>query len=72
MSAWRRSRLPSATLASRPDVLATPHIGGVTPEASRHQALETVRQVAAILSGSAPAGAVNAGAASRLHRQART
>ena len=42
-------QMPSPRLAARFDVLATPHIAGVTPEANGHQALETVRQVAAIL-----------------------
>lgn len=59
-------RLPSPRLAVRNDVLATPHIGGVTPEAIRHQALETVRQVAAILAGDFPPGAVNADRATRM------
>jgi len=59
-------RMPPVALASRPDVLATPHIGGVTPEATRHQAMETVRQVAALLRGMIPPGAVNAEAAVRF------
>jgi len=53
-------QMPSARLAGRPDVLATPHIGGLTRAAADHQALETVRQVASILSGVVPEGAVNA------------
>lgn len=53
-------QMPSARLAQRPDVLATPHIGGLTRAAADHQALETVRQVASILSGVVPEGAVNA------------
>lgn len=59
-------QMPSPRLAARRDVLATPHIAGVTPEANRHQALETVRQVAAILAGEIPPGAVNADRATRL------
>jgi len=59
-------RMPAPRLASRDDVLATPHIGGVTPEAIRHQALETVRQVAAILAGEIPPGAINPDRAIRL------
>ena len=35
---------PSPHLARRPDVIASPHIGGLTPQALDHQALETVRQ----------------------------
>ncbi|MCC7276067.1 MAG: hydroxyacid dehydrogenase [Alphaproteobacteria bacterium] len=61
-------QMPSPHLAARPDVLATPHIGGLTPGAIAHQALETVRQVAAVLKGTAPPGALNADAAHRLAR----
>jgi len=59
-------QMPSPWLAARPDVIATPHIGGLTPQAIAHQALETVRQVAAIVRGEAPPGAVNAARATRL------
>ena len=59
-------RLPAPRLAMRAGVLATPHIGGVTPEAIRHQALETVRQVKAILVGEIPPGAINPERATRL------
>ena len=61
-------QMPSLSLARRPDVIATPHIAGRTPQAVAHQALETVEQVRVILQGVAPVGAVNAGATSRLHR----
>ena len=53
-------QMPSLALAARADVVATPHIGGLTREAAEHQAMETVRQTAAILRGEAPVGAVNA------------
>ncbi len=53
-------QMPTPRLAARPNVLATPHIGGLTRPAIEHQSLETVAQVAAILSGRAPKGAVNA------------
>jgi D-3-phosphoglycerate dehydrogenase len=59
-------QMPAPALAGRPDVIATPHIGGLTREAAEHQALETVRQVEAILRGEAPAGAVNADHSTRL------
>ena len=59
---------PSSFLAGRPDVIATPHIGGMTPEAMEHQALDTVRQVAALARGEMPDNAVNAAAALRLSR----
>ena len=52
-------QMPSAALAKLPNVIASPHIGGLTPQAIEHQALETVRQVAAIIKGEAPTGAVN-------------
>jgi len=53
-------QMPSPDLAAHPNVVATPHIGGLTPQAIEHQASETVRQVAAIIKGEAPVGAVNA------------
>ena len=59
-------QMPSPHLAARPDVLATPHIGGLTTEAIEGQALETVAQVAEIVQGRAPAGSVNADTAHRL------
>ncbi len=59
---------PSAFLARRPDVIAVPHIGGMTPEAMEHQAMDTVRQVAALARGEMPDNAVNAVAARRLER----
>lgn len=58
-------QMPSPELASHPLVIATPHVGGLTPPASEHQAMDTVRQVRAILAGAMPAGAVNAEQASR-------
>lgn len=62
---------PSPALASHPKVIATPHIGGLTPQATAHQALETVAQVAEIIKGRAPKGSVNADRASRLSRMGR-
>ena len=59
-------QMPSPALASHPRVIATPHVGGLTPEAIAHQALETVAQASDILQGRMPPGAVNAGQASRL------
>lgn len=61
-------QMPSPALAQRPDVIATPHIGGLTPEAIQHQAFDTVRQVEALVAGRLPPGAVNADAAKRLSR----
>jgi D-3-phosphoglycerate dehydrogenase len=59
---------PSPHLAARLDVIATPHIGGLTPEATEHQAFDTVAQVAALVDGELPRGAVNADAAFRWRR----
>ena len=53
-------QMPMPELAKLSNVIATPHIGGLTPQAIEHQAAETVRQVASIIKGEAPAGAVNA------------
>lgn len=61
-------QMPSPRLARRADVVATPHIGGVTPQAAYHQAMDTVRQIAALAAGRLPEGAVNAAEASRLSR----
>jgi len=63
-------QMPTPAVARRADVIATPHVGGLTPEAAEHQALETVRQVAEIVRGRAPVGAVNAEQAKRLARLA--
>jgi D-3-phosphoglycerate dehydrogenase len=59
-------QMPSPELAAHPKVVATPHIGGLTPPAAGHQALETVQQLAALLHGDVPTGAVNPEAATRL------
>ena len=53
-------QMPTPELAKLPNVIATPHIGGLTPQAIEHQAVETVRQVAMIIRGKVPVGAVNA------------
>jgi D-3-phosphoglycerate dehydrogenase len=57
---------PNPALAARADVVATPHIGGMTPEAMEHQAMDTVRQIEALARGKMPEGAVNADAAFRV------
>jgi D-3-phosphoglycerate dehydrogenase len=59
---------PSLHLASRGDVIATPHIAGLTPEAIEHQAFDTVRQAEALVRGEVPQGAVNLASAARLER----
>jgi D-3-phosphoglycerate dehydrogenase / 2-oxoglutarate reductase len=53
-------QMPAPELARLPNVIATPHVGGLTPQAIEYQSLETVRQVAAIIKGEIPPGAVNA------------
>jgi D-3-phosphoglycerate dehydrogenase / 2-oxoglutarate reductase len=52
--------MPTPALARLAGVVATPHIGGLTPPAIEHQALDTVGQVAALVRGEIPPGAVNA------------
>jgi D-3-phosphoglycerate dehydrogenase len=58
-------QLPTPELARHPNVIATPHTGGLTPAAIEHQAFDTGRQVRALLAGEAPPGAVNLDAATR-------
>ncbi len=57
---------PSAALAARPDVVATPHLGGLTPENADAQARSAVDQVAAIGEGALPPRSVNPESADRL------
>ncbi|MVT67942.1 hydroxyacid dehydrogenase [Bradyrhizobium pachyrhizi] len=54
-------QMPTPELARLHNVIATPHVGGLTPQAIEHQSSETVRQVAKIVAGEIPVGAVNAG-----------
>lgn len=61
-------QMPMLRLAARPDVVATPHIGGLTPPAIAHQAFDTVRQVEALASGKMPDLAVNPAQAARLSK----
>ena len=53
-------QMPTPALAARADVIATPHVAGLTTPAIEHQSMETVAQAAEILQGRAPRGAVNA------------
>jgi len=64
-------QMPTPRLARHPKIVATPHIGGLTPQSTEHQALETVAQLAAILDGRVPKGAVNAERATRFARLAK-
>jgi D-3-phosphoglycerate dehydrogenase len=52
-------QMPTPAIASLPNVIATPHVGGLTPPAIEAQALHTVEQVRALVSGAVPDGAVN-------------
>jgi D-3-phosphoglycerate dehydrogenase / 2-oxoglutarate reductase len=52
-------QMPTPAIASLPNVIATPHIGGLTPPAIEAQALHTVEQVRALVSGKVPEGAAN-------------
>ena len=52
-------QMPTPAVAALPNVIATPHIGGLTPPAIEAQALHTVEQVRALVSGTVPDGAVN-------------
>lgn len=61
-------QMPMMRLAARADVVATPHIGGLTPQAIAHQAFDTVRQVEALAAGTMPDLAVNPARATRLAR----
>jgi D-3-phosphoglycerate dehydrogenase len=63
-----QDQMPTPAIAAHPKVIANPHIGGLTPQASEHQAMDTVRQVQALLAGKHPAGAVNLENASRATR----
>lgn len=53
-------QMPTPEVAKLPNVIATPHIGGLTPPAIESQSLETVSQVEKIVAGEIPVGAVNA------------
>ena len=58
-------QMPTPAIAAIPNVIATPHIGGLTPPAIEAQALHTVEQVRALVSRAVPDGAVNAEAWTR-------
>ena len=52
-------QMPTPELAALPNVVATPHIGGLTPPAIAAQAFDTVEQVRELAAGNIPHGAVN-------------
>jgi D-3-phosphoglycerate dehydrogenase len=57
---------PAPALAVHPRVLATPHVGGLTPQAVDRQANEVVAQLRELVAGRMPPGALNAAHARRL------
>ncbi len=63
---WATDQMPSPALARHPNVIATPHVGGMTRDATEHQAMDTVRQVAALAAGIVPDGTVNLGEAGKV------
>ena len=63
---------PTPELAARPGVVATPHLGGLTPENADAQAMSSVEQVRAMSAHDVPPRAVNADQATRLRAWWRT
>lgn len=57
---------PSMLLAGRAEVVATPHLGGLTPENADAQAYSSVEQVVAMLAGNMPPRTTNPDHATRL------
>ena len=57
---------PSLELTTLPGVVATPHLGGLTPENADAQAASSVEQVAAMIAGDIPPRSLNAEHATRL------
>lgn len=63
---------PHPRIAALPNVIAVPHVAGLTREATDHQAFETVRQIRDLMAGKMPELAVNGPMARRLDRLRRT
>lgn len=59
---------PNPRIAALPNVIAVPHVAGLTREATDHQAFETVQQIKDLLTGKLPSHAVNGHYALRLDR----
>ena len=59
---------PSPHLAALPGVVATPHLGGLTPQNAHAQSMCSVEQTAAVVEGRMPPRAVNPEHATRLAR----
>jgi D-3-phosphoglycerate dehydrogenase len=60
-------QMPTLALAVHAKVIATPHVAGLTPSLHQ-QSIEAVSQVAEILAGRIPSGALNAEHARRVRR----
>jgi D-3-phosphoglycerate dehydrogenase / 2-oxoglutarate reductase len=60
---------PSRELARKPGVVATPHLGGLTPDNADAQARSSVEQIAAMTGGEMPTRVVNAEHAHRLRNR---
>lgn len=58
---------PTPTLAAHPRVVATPHLGGLTPQNADAQAASSIEQIDAIAHGVMPPRSVNPERAHRLH-----
>lgn len=65
---WAEDQMPSPGLAKRADVIATPHVGGITRQSFESHAMQTVEQASIILKGEIPYGALNADHAQRIER----
>lgn len=63
-----RDEQPNPRIAALPNVIAVPHVAGLTREATDHQAFETVRQIRELMAGKLPELAVNGHMARRLDR----
>ena len=59
---------PHPRLAALPNVIAVPHVAGLTREATDHQAFETVRQIRDLIAGKLPELSINGPMARRLDR----
>ena len=57
---------PDPTLAQRAGVVATPHLGGLTPENADAQAMSAVDQVRKLMAGTIPERTLNAAHATRF------
>ena len=59
---------PNPRIAALPNVIAVPHVAGLTREATEHQARETVQQIKDLLAGKLPTHSINSHHALRLDR----